>query len=580
MNLGGRARWLLLALALALALPAMAWGHAALVSTYPQATGGQLSRPPNQVRLTFSEHIEPRFAVISVTDADGNREMATSPANPPHDPNSIFVRLKPISQGWYLVWWRVISADGHPVRGAFTFAVGPSPGPPPQFVIPSLGESAATPDLISSRWAVLLAVLAAVGLLAFRAVIARPLQVNGGNERALRSVTLAAGFALAIALVAAPVYLVLATAEFSVRPWSDLGAIVPLVRASGFGRAFSDLWGVLALLAVASAAALALDRPGRARRSGEALLAVLGAAGCAAAALALPGLAGHPSTTSPVGLMLALDWAHLAAASIWIGGLAGLLVLAGTTVAGERVAMLAVVVPRFSRAAIASVLVLLGTGVAASIVHLPTLASLWQTDYGLAIVAKSLILACALVLGAVNYLRSRTRLVAAAQRRDQALGEGAATLLRRLVLGEVLLLAGAVAVASILTSVAPPSAALAKVGKTDAHVGPGVVAHTFTRDGVRIQVGIQPNRAAIPNAFRLRLQRDGKPVRNATVTAQLDMLDMSMQEQLYTLAESSPGVYERSRPSLVMVGHWLVGYTIEIPGHKPIQLQVVDKAEG
>ena len=83
---------------------------------------------------------------------------------------------------------------------------------------------------------------------------------------------------------------------------------------------------------------------------------------------------------------------------------------------------------------------------------------------------------------------------------------------------------------------------------------------------MRIQVGITPNRAAIDNAFALRLQRAGKPVRNALVTAQLDMLDMSMQQQAYTLTETSPGVYRRNRPRFVMVGHWLLGYTIEIPG--------------
>jgi copper transport protein len=579
MRIGGRAGALLIGLAIALAMPAAAWGHAALLATQPQASG-VLAQPPTQVRLTYSERIEPRFAVISVTDAQGNPQMVGSPATAPDDENSIFIKVHTLKQGWYLVWWRVISADGHPVRGAFTFAVGPSPGPPPQFVIPSLGESAATPSLVGSRWVLLLAVLASVGLLAFRAVIVRPLQVKGGSERALRNVTIAAGIALAVALVAAPVYLLLATAEFSLRPRTDLGAIIPLVRASGFGRSFSDLWAVLGLLAVASAIALALDRPGRARRSGEALLAIVGAAGCAGAALVFPGLAGHPATTSPVGLMLALDWAHLAAASIWIGGLLGLLVLAAATDAGNRVAALAVVVPRFSRAALASVAVLLATGIVASIVHLPTLASLWETNYGKALIAKSILLACALVLGAVNNLRSRPRLVAAVARRDQALGDGAARLLRRLVLGESALLFGAVAAAAILTSLAPPSDALAKLGKTDAHVGPGAVAQTFTRDGVRIQLGIQPNRAAIDNAFALRLQRNGKPVRNAQVTAQLDMLDMSMQQQAYTLAEVSPGVYRRSRPAFVMVGHWLLGYTIEIPGHKAIQLQVLDKAGG
>ena len=579
MTIGGRAGTLLVAFVVALGVAVPAWGHATLLATQPQASG-VLSQPPTEVRLTFSERIEPRFAVISVTDASGNQQIAGSPARTADDENAIFVPVKSLSQGWYLVWWRIISADGHPIRGAFTFAVGPSPGPPPQFVIPSLGESAATPSLVGSRWVLLLAMMGGIGLLAFRGVIARPLQVTGGSERALQGVTTAAAVALGVALVAAPVYLLLATAEFSLRPWSDIGEIVPLVRDSGFGRAFSDLWGVLALLAVAAAAALALDRPGRKRRSAEALLAGFGAAGCAAAALAFPGLAGHPSTTSPVGAMLALDWAHLAAASIWIGGLAGLLVLAATTQAGKRYEVLAVVVPRFSRAAMGSVAVLLATGIIASIVHLPTLSSLWETSYGQALIAKSILLVCALALGAVNTLRSRPRLVAAAQRRDQALGDNAAGLLRRLVLGEVALLAGAVVAASILTSIAPPSQALARAGKADGKVGPGVVARTFTRNGVRIEVGVRPNRAAIDNAFTLRLQRAGKPVRNARITTQLDMLDMSMQQQAYTLPETSPGVYERKRPALVMVGHWLLDYTIEIPGSKPIRLQVIDKADG
>jgi len=579
MRIGGRAGALLVAFAVVLALPAAVWGHASLLATQPQASG-VLAQPPTQVRLTYSERIEPRFAVISVTNADGKQVTAGSPARASDDEDAIVVPVHRLPQGWYLVWWRVISADGHPVRGAFTFAVGPSPGPPPQFVIPSLGESAATPNLVGSRWILLLGMLAAIGLVTFRAVIARPLQVAGGNERALRGVTTAAGIALAVALVAAPIYLVLATAEFSLRPWSDLGQIVPLVRDSGFGRAFSDLWAVLALFAVAAGAALALDRPGRKRRSGEALLAIMGAGACAAAALVLPGLAGHPATTSPVGLMLTLDWLHLAAASIWIGGLAGLLVLAATTESGKRVGALAVVVPRFSRAAMASVAVLLATGVIASIVHLPTLGALWQTNYGLALIAKSVLLTLALVLGAVNNLRSRPRLAAAVERRDQALGEGAVRLLRRLVLGESALLVGAVLAAAILTSLAPPSSALAKLGSSDGKVGPGAVSRTFVRSGVSIQVGIAPNRAAIDNAFALHLQTGGKPVQNARITAELDMLDMSMQQQAYTLAEISPGVYQRKRPALVMVGHWLLAYTIEIPGRKPIHLQVVDKADG
>ena len=332
MRIGGRAGALLAAFAVALALPAAVWGHASLLATQPQASG-VLAQPPTQVRLTYSERIEPRFAVISVTDARGKQVTAGSPARAPNDENALVIPLHTLPQGWYLVWWRVISADGHPVRGAFTFAVGPSPGPPPQFVIPSLGESAATTSLVTSRWMLLLADARGVGLVAFRAVVARPLQVAGGSERALRGVTTAAGHRARLSRSwRRP------STSCSPPPGSRSGPgptsaqIVPLVRDSGFGRAFSDLWAVLALFG--DRRRLPRSRstvPAALARSGEALLAIIGAGACAAAALALPGLAGHPATTSPVGLMLALDWLHLAAASLWIGGLAGLLVLTAAT---------------------------------------------------------------------------------------------------------------------------------------------------------------------------------------------------------------------------------------------------------
>ena len=53
--------------------------------------------------------------------------------------------LKPhLPEGWYLVYWRAISVDGHPVQGAFTFAIGPNQGPAPQFVVPKISQTATT----------------------------------------------------------------------------------------------------------------------------------------------------------------------------------------------------------------------------------------------------------------------------------------------------------------------------------------------------------------------------------------------------------------------------------------------------
>jgi len=270
-------RGLLLALvaAAALAVPAAAWAHAALLHTEPVASR-VVNTPPAEVRLTYSEPIEPRFAIVSVTDAAGRSVTSGLPQRAPGEPQTLVAPLKRVPEGWYLVFWRVISADGHPVRGAFTFAVGPNPGPPPQFRVPSLSETAHTPQLLIGRWLVFLSFLSALGLFVLRMLVARPVarRVAGTS---LHPLTVAMSVALLVALVATPVYVLLATAQFSLRSVFDLGAIVPVARASGFGRTFLDLELVLALFGVAAAAAIAVDRPERPQRSVAELLS-LGAA--------------------------------------------------------------------------------------------------------------------------------------------------------------------------------------------------------------------------------------------------------------------------------------------------------------
>ena len=89
------------------------------------------------------------------------------------------------------MFWRVVSPDGHPVHGAYTFAVGPNPGPAPQFVIPSTSETAATPGLVVARAVLFASMLAAIGLIAFRLLIARPARRLVPSS-SLRGVTIAA----------------------------------------------------------------------------------------------------------------------------------------------------------------------------------------------------------------------------------------------------------------------------------------------------------------------------------------------------------------------------------------------------
>jgi copper transport protein len=561
----------------ALTLPAAAWAHAALLRTDPLPSG-TVNTPPKQLRLTYTEAVEPRFAIVSVTDADARQQTAGAPRRSPGKVDTLVVPLKKLSQGWYLVWWRVISADGHPVRGAFTFAVGPNAGPAPQFVIPSISETAVTPRLLAARWVAFLSMMAAIGLFVMRIGIARPLVRRVSGTR-LRAVSVAFAVACAIALVATPVYTLLATAQFALRSAWDVGALVPLIRASSFGRGFLDLELTFALFALAGLVALWVDRPERERRSIAEMLALAGALVAAGAVLLVPGLAGHAAQTSPRAWSLFFDWSHLTAGSIWVGGLIGLIVLWASLPAARRIAGLVVCVPRFSNVAFVSVNVLIATGVAAALIHLPTLASLWQTSYGKTILVKVALLGAAMLLAAVNLLWTRPRLQASAGDRPD-IGPATAALLRRLVGSEIGIVAAIVFAAVVLSSLPPPAKALARLGGAAAHVGPGPVTRTVERNGYTLGFNVTPNRAAQENTFTVSIKRNGQPVTGAGVTADFAMLEMEMGEQAYQLKESAPGVYTHAAPALVMVGRWAITFEVEPPGAEPFDVLLVDRANG
>jgi copper transport protein len=575
-TLRGRTALVLLAAAGALVLPAAASAHAVLVRTTPVASA-VVNSPPPVVLLTYSEAVEPRFAVVSVTDAAGKQETAAAPRRSATDPKTLVVPLDRVPQGWYLVYWRVISVDGHPVRGAFAFAVGPNPGPAPQFNIPSISETAATPRLITARTIAFLAMMAAIGLFFLRVAIARPVVRRVTGTR-LRAVSAAFFVAAGITLLAIPVYVDMATAQFALRSAFDLGNVVPLMRQSAFGRGYLDLELVFALFVVAAALALWVDRPDRDRRSVAELLALGGAVAGAAAVLVVPGVSGHAGQTSPRGASILFDWLHLAAGSVWIGGLIGLLALWWSLPAGRRVAGLAACITRFSNTAFVSVVVLVGSGIGASLIHFPTFSSLWQTSYGQALLVKIGLLGGTLLIASVNLLRTRPRLAASTGRPE--LGAGAARLLRPLVFGEVALVAGAVAAAAVLSSLPPPAKALASAAQASARVGPGAVTEVVNKNGYRLEFRVSPNRAAAPNTFSVKVTRGGRPVKMQSVLLSFAMLDMEMGVQTYQLPEVAPGVYQRDSPALVMVGHWGLSFEVTPPGQAPFKVIFVDRTSG
>ena len=565
------------AVAAGLLAPSTASAHAYLVKTVP-AVSVVLNAPPPNVQLTYDEAVEPRFAIISVTNAQGQQETTGLPQRSPANPDTLVVPLRPhLPEGWYLIYWRAISVDGHPVQGAFTYAVGPNPGPAPQFRVPSIAASATSPQVLITRWLMFVTVMVAIGLFVLRLVVIRPVVRRVPGTR-LRALSVAFVVASVLALVAIPVYLDFTTANDSLRSVFDVTALVPLFGVTAFGRAILDMELCFALFCVAAWVSLWVDRPERDHRSVAELVSSFGALLAAAAVVVVPGAAGHAAQTSPRGLTLSLDWLHVAAGSVWLGGLVGLLVVWFALPSRDRVPALSVGVPRFSAVAFGSVLLLAGSGIGEAVDHLPALDALWLTGYGQAILVKSGLLVAALAIASGNLLRSRPRLIAA--RRRPELGEPAARLLRGLMSGEVVVVTGIVFAAAVLSGLAPPPPAFALQNSALARVGPGTVARSVTRAGYRLQLLVSPNRAVAPDSFALRITRNGQPVRGANVTLTFDMTTMQMPQQEYQLAETRPGVYSRAAPALVMVGEWGLTFQVTPRNGTPFTALILDQANG
>jgi len=116
-------RRLLIACVLSL-LGVSAGAHAFLSQAVPPV-GGVVPVAPREVRLTFTEGIEPAFSRIELATAEG-QPIGTVPVMvDPRDNTQLVLPLPPLAPGRYRVKWRVVSIDTHPTEGDYTFEIRP-----------------------------------------------------------------------------------------------------------------------------------------------------------------------------------------------------------------------------------------------------------------------------------------------------------------------------------------------------------------------------------------------------------------------------------------------------------------------
>jgi len=520
---------LLAAASLAIA-PSQAAAHALLIRSVP-AVNGTVTRSPQELLLTFTEPVDPTLSHVQVVDAAGRRAPGVQPSQAvAGNPQELRVRLsRPLPHGVFTVDWQTVSAlDGHLAGGAYAFGVGVTD----VGTIAPFGKYVRTARWLTGaaaagRW------LLWAGLAVLLGAVSTCLIVWRGRLPAGGSTLLWLGWLLAATGVS--------TVILTERAITQAPSLLPLFETPEgqvlLGQAAAVLLGCgLAVYAVSFLP----------RRS---TLAVL--AGAVALAMLSVVWGSHAGGVSPFRLLnLGLQWLHVVAVGVWIGGLAWLLLGLRGLQRGERAAA----GRRFSFIATVGLGVVLLTGIVRAIAEVGAPANLLHTSFGGLLLAK-LILFCMLVaLGALNHFR----LV-------PGLGDDrAAAPFRRSVGGELVLGIGILAVTGVLGGLAPAvfTAASAKAAGSSRIVATGSDYATT----IRVRLVVTPGHVG-PNGFTARLSdyASGRPltgVRAVTLDFSLPG-QTAVQPSSLSLEGGPEGVWRGTGLELSVTGRWSVRVLVE-----------------
>ena len=421
----GHIRGFILSIMMWLCMATIAHAHASLHVAEPR-DGSVVALPPASIKLYFSEPVSPTRLAITMPDG-------RSAALERFTANGHVVEIEPpkgLAKGTYLVSWRVVSDDGHPVGGTIVFSIGQPPAT--ETIAADMVDWPIRIGLWIGRISLYAGLLLGTGGVFAVKIFCR------GSKTATRPLGALLGIGL-LGTIASAGFQGLDTVGGTAGEFFRLEAWQAGLTTS-FGHTAGGAVAALILAGVALAAK-------GARATWISVLAVI------VAAIA-PSLSGHASTASPEWLMRGVVFVHISGAAIWAGALIPLAaeLRSGSTGAGASLR-------RFSGFIPLAVLALFISGGVLTLVQVRTIEGL-STNYGIVLMIKLGLLAVVLALAAFN----RWRLTSGAMRGEPA----PIKLLVRVIAVETLLIVAVLGVAAAWRFTPPPRTLIAEAVEPNA----------------------------------------------------------------------------------------------------------------
>jgi copper transport protein len=501
----------------------------ALVRRSNPADGAVLEKAPDSVLITFTEAPDPNLSIVHVLDSTGRAIEKGKAQAVPGAPLELRIPLGPLGKGVYTVTWRTVSkVDGHVTGGSFSFGVGVAPGgvgggstvPPPSTPSPS-------PLGAGGRWAFYwgLAVLTSAAALAFLVFRDR---LPAGGPALLTSAWALSALGLAAMFVA---------------EHSSVGVSFGRLLTSSAGRGL--LWQGIALAAAGVTIVLTVIRPGK--RSSL----VLGAA--AAATLLLHARASHAAAGG--WFEIGVQWVHLLAVAVWIGGLLWLLLGVRGTESPERGQL----VRRFSWLAGIALAAVAVTGLLRALNEVGG-PSEWRrlidTSFGVALLVKVGLFGGLVALGALNRYVNVPGVAG---------GTRPTATLRRTVGVELVLAAGILGVTGVLTQL-PPASSVASEARPPTQQRVVVNGNDFATS-LRVRLVVTPG-AVGPNSFAAQVT-DFDTRRPVDATRVSLRFSLPSRPELGTpaldLSKVRSGLWAGRGTVISMDGQWNISVLVQSP---------------
>ncbi|MDM5188176.1 copper resistance protein CopC [Bacillus sp. DX4.1] len=523
--------WMLMVCVFIMLVPTATSAHAYIAKATP-SENETLVKAPSVVSIEFDEVLQSSsFNTLFVVDASGKRVDLKNAHIKKKNPEVMEAGVKQnIPNGTYSIQWKAISADGHPIQGVIPFSIG-TPGKDSSSLQTKIIGYIPQADMIIERGLLYTSFALYIGVIFFNLLIYKG-QDNQSIKVHSRSKTI-----IWLSLLGMMISLLLnlplqakINADVSWINAFHPSLLKETLKLSIFGYVWMIQIALVIILTIVTYFAIKRGNLSSFKAWTTPSLFLIGL-------LVTKAINSHSYGLKYREVAVAMDFLHLFAASLWIGGLAAIVLLLPKSSINEKGnkgnwSMYWDAIQRFSPWAIGAVIVILITGLFNSTFFIPTIHSLFDTRYGLALLVKVILFVGMGVLGITHFVKSRMR-------RKKGLGTTAKI---EWGIGISIL----VIVAILTNSPTPPMPP----------TGPFMESKQLD-NGYQLTLNVSPNRVGM-NTFHIDLKdKNGQPVTDIEqIILTTSSLDMEMGKGTFKVPPVSPGTYQTEGMYINMTGKW------------------------